>query len=259
MKLSPLHIELPWRRLAPVVLAVFALFSVLQLPTARLLSGFAAGLPWLHLAGLSGGPWSGDAEALSLRVGGKWLPLGRLHWQLERPSVFPPRIAWRLSGDAEGQSFSTRLRTGGGEISLHSARAFAPASIAHYWLPPEMAVKGSLFFRAEQLTLGPSPVLREPQLLWRDAVISRKGRQLPLGALRISADAMTADGGLSGSFESEGAELLLSGSWRRQAGKWQIEGWLTAGEALDKTARALLRDSVGAPEADGRYRLQLSW
>ncbi len=258
MRLGPLRIELPWQQLGIVAIAACALFSIMQLPTANLLGGLAARLPWLQLAGLSGGPWSGDAEALRVRVAGKWLSLGRLHWQLQPPSLLPPRIALQLQSSAEGRSFSTQLSAGGGQISLHRTRAMAPAAIAHHWLPPETALAGSLFLRAEHLTVGRPPALRELQLVWRDARLSYRGTLLALGELQIFADAMAEDGAVTGRFENSGGDVSLVGSWQWQAGQWQLEGTLTATAELSEAAQQLLRDGVGPAHADGSHHFQFS-
>ena len=257
MRLVPWRIELPWAWLWPVAVALFAVFLVLQAPTDKVVGLIAQRLPALHLEGLSGRPWLGEADAAALRLGGKWLPLGQLRWAFAAPSPWPPQVAVRLELDATGHVFSGTLGIGIGGIEWRDVRTLAPAAIAHHWLPPGVALDGTLFFRAEALALGAAPVLRNVALTWREAHLSSAGALLSLGELRITANA-GENGTVAGQISNEGGNLWIEGNWRYQAPQWHLKGRLRSAEPLSPAARRLLHDALGPSDADGYHSFNLS-
>ncbi len=259
MRLAPLHIKLSWPLLGFATIALFAVFLVLQAPADRALQPLIKRLHSLHIEGISGQPWSGRAKATAWRLGDKWLPLGALQWSLDA-SLWPPKISLQLALDTQGQLFSSELSTGDGGIALRDVRALMPAAIAHHWLPPGMAVDGTLFFRAKMLSLGTPPALRDAVFTWRDARLSSAGALLTLGELQIVPQSEEEHGVITGHISNEGGLLEIEGTWRyqEQSPKWKIDAQLRSTQPLPPAARRLLHDALGPTDSKGYHHINFS-
>lgn len=241
-----------WRWALPAVL-VFCVFLVLTMP-ARHAFGWL-GLGQLAVQGIEGTPWSGRATRVAL---------GRL---LVGPVVWQARFWALLGGRLEYQLFVQSSGGGGGELrvgrSLWSGTYLAdvalslPAQEVAGQLPMAMATLGGDFLvDLQRVGLSDNWLdALEGSLVWQGAKVLQPV-PLDLGSLNMQLE--LKEGQVVGTLGDDGGPLQVSGDFRLSPDRrYALNALLKARGGDDPQLQQAL-SFLGNPDAQGRYRLQLS-
>ncbi|MBI5460984.1 MAG: type II secretion system protein N [Gammaproteobacteria bacterium] len=248
-------------RWAAVAAVLFVFFLLLTVP-ARHAWGWLGG-GQLAVQGIEGTLWSGRVAHLA-NPAHPVFPVGPLAWHV-RPQAL-------LLGRLEYQVF-VQSGTGGGELRVGRG-LFGGASVtaAHLSVPAAdlaqglhlnlLTLAGEFQIDIDELRLsadgsGALPSVLEGVLVWRDARVVQPS-PLSLGQLRMQLGLREGQvvGALSD--EGEGGSLELSGELSIGADRqYRLDALLKPRATADAPLREAL-GLLGAPDAQGRYRLQYS-
>lgn len=244
--------KLPSRRRTLAALALWLVFLLMTLPAQHLVGWF--GGPRIAAQGVDGTLWKGRAEHMAFDGVG----FGPLLWQL-RPLAL-------LSGRLEFQCFVQSGR-GGGELRFgrsifgatfaREVRLTLPAAdLGRQLRLPLVRLEGDFQIDLDELRAAAGGVESvRGRVAWQGARVLQPD-PLPLGTLTLQLD--TRDGRIGGVLGDEGGPLELSGELSVETDRsYRLDALLKArAEAPPQLRQAL--GLLGAPDAQGRYRLRYS-
>lgn len=239
-------------RWAVAAAALFLLFLLLTLP-ARHVWGWLGG-GQLAVQGIEGTLWSGRVARLAHPA----FPVGPLAWRLRPQAVLLGRLEYQVfaqSGQGGGE-----LRAGRGLFAgryVAAAHLSVPAAELAQRLGQKMvSLAGDFQIDIDELKLSADGIgALQGVLVWRDARIVQPS-PMALGNPRMQLG--LREGQIVGTLDNEGGPLELSGEVLIGMDRhYRLDALLKPRAAADAPLRQAL-GLLGAPDAQGRYRLQYS-
>ena len=241
----------PGRALA--VLALWLIFLLLTLPAQHLLGWFAG--ERIAAQGVDGTVWKGRAERLAV----DGFAFGPLVWHLRPVALLAGRVEFQCfvqSGSGGGE-----LRLGKsvfGAIGVRDAQLTVPAALIGRQLRlPLVSLDGDFLIDLEEMQAADAWVeALRGRVSWQAARVLQPN-PVPLGTLTMQLD--MRDGQVVGVLADEGnGPLELSGELNIQANRaYRLDALLKPRAEADQQMRQAL-GLLGAPDAQGRYRLRYS-
>ena len=245
-------------------------FGAVLLSIALLIGSTPAGpiLGWLaqfrqpiHLQGVSGTIWRGQAELAALRVGEHWLSLGQLQWQLAPSSllVLAPKIAVQ-AGNPDRELAAN--------ITVHANRAvvidnfllWGKAQLGNHWLPAErLRLDGEVSLTLKQLIWRNGIVELDAALSWDPAILLLQDQTLQLGAL--DSTLMRTDEGdmLLDVLSREEQPLMLMGQVRYNGDSVLIDLRAKPAEDAPESLKKALRQLAGSPDEEQFHTIKTEY
>jgi general secretion pathway protein N len=239
-------------RWAAAAVVLFLFFLFLTLP-ARHVWGWLGG-GQLAVQGIEGTLWSGRVARLVHPA----FPVGPLAWRLRPQAVLLGRLEYQVfaqSGQGGGELHAGRGLFAGRYIS--AAHLSLPAAEVAQRLGQKMvSLAGDFQIDVDELKLSTDGITAlQGVLMWRDAQIVQPS-PMALGHLQVQLG--LREGQVLGTLSNEGGPLELSGELLIGADRrYQLNALLKPRANADAQLRQNL-GLLGAPDAQGRYRLQYS-
>lgn len=239
-------------RWALAAAALFLFFLLLTLP-ARHVWGWLGGGQWA-VQGIEGTPWSGRVARLAHPA----FQAGPLAWRLRPQAVLLGRLEYQVfaqSGQGGGE-----LRAGHGLFAgryVAAAHLSLPAADIARRLGQKMVdLAGDFRIDIDELKLSTDGIAAlQGVVVWRDARIVQPS-PLALGNPRMQLG--LREGQVVGTLDNEGGPLELSGTVLiGMDRRYRLDALLKPRADADESLRQALA-LLGAPDAQGRYRLQYS-
>ena len=200
----------------------------------------------LKLDGLSGTIWNGHAASAS--VFGN--PLGALDWRLHPLPLLQGVVAAQLDlhgGEVTGSG--AVAREADGTLNVGAATIRLPASLAAPVLDiPLLQLLGQIDIDIAQMRVqGAWPTAAQGTILWRNAAVAGAA-QAGLGDLQAQF-ASAPGGSIAGTARDLGGPLQLDGTFRIDAGGYDVRAKLAARDGNPQVLDALRY--IGQPQGDG--------
>lgn len=244
--------KVPSARLVLAALALWLIFLLVTLPAQHMLGWF--GGERLAAQGVDGSLWKGRAERLAV----DGFAFGPVVWQLRPLALLTGRIEFHCfvqSGHGGGE-----LRLGKnvfGTTGVRDVRLTLPAAdIGRQLQLPLVTVDGDFLIDLDEVRPADGWIesLRG-EVSWQAARVLQPA-PVPLGTLTMQLE--MRDGRVVGVLGDEGGPLELSGEFGVDANRtYQIDALLKPRADADQQVRQAL-GLLGAPDAQGRYRLRYS-
>ncbi|MDE1960109.1 MAG: type II secretion system protein N [Xanthomonadaceae bacterium] len=200
----------------------------------------------LTLDGLSGTVWNGHAASASVFG----TALGALDWQLHPLPLLQGVVAAQLDlhgGEVTGSG--AVAREADGSLNVGVATIHLPASLAAPVLDiPLLQLLGQIDINIAQMRVqGAWPTAAQGTILWRNAAVAGAA-QASLGDLQAQF-ASAPGGSIAGTAHDRGGPLQLDGTFRIDAGGYDVRAKLAARDANPQVLGALRY--IGQPQGDG--------
>ncbi len=237
---------------------IFILSLAVTAP-ARLAAGWLSQqIPILHLEGVSGTLWQGNAELAAVQVRGNWLSLGRLQWRLSPAALLLARVQLQVEATAADREISGTAIAGiNGSILLRDALVLGKAPLLSPWLPKGMNAEGEISLRIRHLRWSGEIREVDASLGWQNSQLNIRGGSLAFG--NLAADLARDEAGyLLAALEDFGGPLEVQGMLWYGGGAAGASGRIVPRQDAGALLRQRLRDIAGAPKPDGAFLLSLA-
>ncbi|MBS0570633.1 MAG: type II secretion system protein N [Proteobacteria bacterium] len=236
------------RRLLVLLLVLVALVAigVATCPARLAWNRLADRAGAIRLGGVSGTIWNGHAATASL-FGNE---LGALDWQLAPLPLLRGVASARASlHGGPATASGTVERAANGAVRVANAKIQMPASLAAPALDiPMLQLLGTLEIDIAQLRVqGAWPTAAQGEIHWRNAAVAGAA-QASLGDLQAQF-ATAADGSITGNAHDLGGPLQLDGTFKIDAGGYDVRAVLGARDGNPQVLDALRY--IGQPQGDG--------
>jgi general secretion pathway protein N len=243
------RIPLRWVVLAA---ALFGLFLVFTLP-ARHALGWLGG-DRLAVQGIEGTTWHGRVQRLAVGQSA----IGPVVWQLRPLKLFAGRIEYQLfvqSGSGGGELRAGR-RLFGGDFVEDVQFSMPAADLARQLQLRVASLGGDFQADIDRLVVASDWVSElEGQVVWQGALVLEPSR-VALGDLQMALSLRETQ--IVGTLSDQGGPLALSGEVLiGQDRRYRLDARVMARDTADPQLQEALH-MLGAPDAEGRYPLQLS-
>lgn len=232
--------------LSLIAVVVLAAIAIATCPARFAWNFIADRAGAIKLDGLSGTIWNGRAATASLFGNA----LGALDWQLAPMPLLHGAALARLSlhgGEATGSG--TVEHASDGTLRVIDAKIEMPANMAAPALDiPMLQLLGTLEIDIAQLRVqGAWPTAAQGEIHWRNAAVAGAA-QATLGDLQAQF-ATAADGSIAGTAHDLGGPLQLKGTFKIDAGGYDVRANLAARDGNPQVLEALR--FIGQPQGDG--------
>ena len=242
---------IPLRWAVPAA-ALFGIFLIMTLPARHALGWFAGDR--LAVQGIEGTTWHGRAQRLAVGQS----VMGPLVWQLRPLKLLTGRVEYQLfvqSGSGGGELLVGRTLFGSDYVQ--DAQFTMPAADLARQLQLRLASLGGDFVAdIDRLAIDEDWVgALQGQVVWQAALILQPSR-VDLGNLQMELS--LRENRILGTLTDQGGPLALSGELLVSSDRhYQLDARVMARDTADPQLRDAL-PMLGAPDAQGRYPLQLS-
>lgn len=241
-------------KLLPIGVVAYFLFLVVSAPAAKVIPYFQSQLQGVHLAGISGTLWSGQAAQVSVAP----VQLTQVGWRFKPFGLFLGSVVFQLDGKLSGKAFSARA--GRGLFSgpyLADVVGSVPAIDLMYWAGlSAVELDGDFGFSLDDVEFsgGTLPAVAG-QLVWKPAMVLSPV-ELNLGLAELTT-AIEPGGITRGQLVANGGALTVQGDVTLQSdGNYQLVGDIKKTGSVPQAVDRFL--STFAESGNGSYRLEWS-
>lgn len=229
-----------------IVLLAVAAIAIATCPASFAWRWVAGKAGAFKLDGLSGTVWNGHAGSASVFG----TELGALDWRLSPLPLVRGAIAAQVDvhgGQVTGNGAVERASDG--SLRVTGATIRLPASLAAPALDiPMLQLLGQIDIDIAQLRVqGAWPTAAQGEIRWRNAAVAGAA-QASLGDLQAQF-ASAADGSIAGTARDLGGPLQLDGTFKIDAGSYDVQARLAARDGNVQVLDALR--FLGQPQGDG--------
>jgi general secretion pathway protein N len=237
-------------RAAAIGVAAYLLILLATFPVTRLTGSLEQHLAGVQLRGISGTPWSGQADRVTVQGN----DIGMVHWRIRPLRLLTGNLEYRVElpgKDVGGSalldlSFSGRLH--GRDLDLQ----MLPGALINRFAPIRVAAGGMLHLQLDSFELpGKSPAAAQGELRWQGAQLSAP-LQLELG--NIAFGVANAGDDLVATVTESGTLGLSGNATLQPGGNYAVNLALQPGPGAGAEVRDML-DSFMSRRPDGGYQI----
>jgi hypothetical protein len=248
------RIRLGMTALALMAVVVFLLLVLAHAP-ARLAS-LANQTHIMLLDNFQGSIWDGTARSSAVQLRGKWLPLGKVDWQLRQLRLLVGSLDIRAQTQNRFIESNLNIVARNKQIRINSGQAFIDLKAIQSWLPSAFKMRGNLSIKINEFTYH-QEVKRLSATLFSESLSAHAfGKEYQLGSF-IAEAAKTESAFRFSISNSEDALLQTSGIIDYHPGESiYLDLAIKPGDQASKETRGMLKDLGGIADQKGFHHLK---